>query len=99
MARVRVGHNSGSNQPKDVISPAKRGYNFQFDLTRRIIEKLSGYRTVTFRSMKRDIVTRDNLERVGRDGGIDLIIEIEAKNKKAALQVAGRVKKVLKSLG
>jgi hypothetical protein len=56
-------------------------------------------KSVTFRNMNRDIVSKHNYERVGRDGGIYLVIEIEAKNRTAGLQVAGKVKKALKSLG
>jgi hypothetical protein len=49
--------------------------------------------------MNGDLVTRDNYEKIGRDGGLDLIIEIEAKNRAAGMQTANRVKKVLKSVG
>ncbi len=94
MARPRDGHNWAKDP-----SAAARGYRFQFSLTKRIFEKLSGYKSITFRNMNRDIVTKHNYERVGRDGGIDLVIEIEAKNRTAGLQVAGKVKKALKSLG
>jgi hypothetical protein len=99
MARVGVGHNSRSNRVKDVISPRNRGYKFQFSLTKVILEKLHRFRTVTTRSMNGDLVTRDDYEKIGRNGGLDLIIEIEAKNRAAGMQTANRVKKVLKSVG
>jgi hypothetical protein len=99
MARASIGHNSGSNRVKDVVSPPRKGYRFQFSLTRMILEKLNRFRTVTTRNMSGDLVTRDNLERMGRDGGLDLIIEIEATSRKSGLQTANRVKKVLKSVG
>jgi hypothetical protein len=99
MAKAGVGHNSRSNRVKDVISPPERGYKFQFSLTKVILEKLHRFRSVTTRNMNGDLVTRDNFEKIGRDGGLDLIIEIEAKNRTAGLQTANRVKKVLKSVG
>ncbi len=94
MARARPGH----NWVKDT-SAADRGYRFQFSLTKRIFEKLRGFKTITFKNMNGDVVTKQNHERMGRDGGIDLVIEIEAANRAAGLQVAGKVKKKLKSLG
>jgi hypothetical protein len=99
MARASVGHNSGSNRVNDVVSPRRKGYRFQFSLTRMILEKLSRFRTVTTRNMNGDLVTRDNLERTGADGGLDLIIEIEATSRSSGLQTANRVKNALKSVG
>jgi hypothetical protein len=99
MASVGVGHNSRSNRPKDVVSASKRGYKFQFSLTKLILQKLSRFRTVTAKKMNGDVVTRENFDQMGRDGGLDMVIEIEAKNRPAGLRTANSVKKALKSVG
>jgi hypothetical protein len=95
MARVKPGRNWWATDP----SPQARGYRFQFSLTKRIFEKLRGFKSVSYSDIQGNVITQRNHERVGPDGGTDLVIKIEAKNRAAGLQVAGKVKKVLKSLG
>ena len=95
MARFKTGHNWWTNDP----SPQARGYRFQFSLTKRIMERLRGFRTVTFKDIHGNVLTPDNFARVGRDGGSDLVLEIKGASRAAAMQTAGKVKKKLKALG
>jgi hypothetical protein len=99
MARAGVGHNSKSNRVKVNTTPSDRGYKFQFSLTKIILSKLARFRSVTAKKMNGDIITKDNFDQMGRDGGLDMIIEIEGKNKSSARQTAKRVKETLKSVG
>jgi hypothetical protein len=91
---VGVGHNSS---PRDNISPAERGYRFQRVLTLRILERLRRFRSVTAKKMDGNLMTPETFA-LGRDGGMDMVLEIEGKSKKSALQTASRVKKALKSI-
>ena len=95
MARGGKGDNWWSTSQ----TPQARGYRFQFSLTKRIFEKLRGFKTVSYSDIHGNVITKRNYERVGPDGGADLVIKIEAKNRAAGMQVAGKVKKALKSLG
>jgi hypothetical protein len=97
MVKRNFGHNSGET-PRSVLSPSKRGYQFQFSLTRRILDRLGRFRSVTAKTMSGDVITSENLEKIGRDGGLDLVIEIESVSRKSALQTASKVKKVLKTI-
>ena len=95
MARVRRGHNWWATDP----TAQARGYRFQFALTKRIMEKLSGFKSIAFKDMNGNLVTKENYARPGRDGGTDLVIEITTKGRAAGMQTAGKVKKKLKDLG
>ena len=94
MEDVGVGHNS---RLQDNISPIERGYRFQRVLTLRILERLRRFRSVTAKKMDGSLITPQTFA-LGRDGGMDMVLEIQGKNKKSALQTASRVKKALKSI-
>lgn len=96
MSRIRVGHNSGEGFIEDeALTPSQSGYAFQFRLTALIIERLQGFSTVTLKDMSGNVVTIDNHRRRGPDGGLDLVIEIEARTETAAKAVATRVRAIL----
>jgi hypothetical protein len=94
MEKPAVGHNSEPDfQTNTEIDASTRGYLFQFKLVRQLLEKLTGFTTVTARNAKWEPVTlqEENFERKGPDGGTDLVIEIEAETEQACNQVAGKV--------
>ena len=91
------GHNSGVGF-KDASSASLRGYRFQFQWTHRLRKRLSGFSTVTLRNASGDVFTKDTIERMGADGGMDLVIEIEAKSENACKQVAGKIRKVIEQM-
>ena len=99
MARVRVGHNSrGAFVEDEALSLPERGYEFQFRSTKAILDKLAGFSTVTLRDMAGNTITLDNYRRRGRDGGLDLVIEVDAKTPAAAKAVATRVRSIILAL-
>jgi hypothetical protein len=53
---------------------------------------------VTIKDVSGNVITRDNFSRRGPDGGLDLVIQIEAKTEKAVEQVSGKVRKILLEL-
>ena len=98
-ARIEVGHlEQGGFVETNRISPSERGYKFQFDLVEKILQRLDSFRTVTCYDMAGNVITSDNFKRRGPDGGLDLIIRIEAKTPLAAQQIAGKVRKILLDL-
>jgi hypothetical protein len=97
--RIEVGHREeGGFVETNRISPSERGYEFQFDLVEKILKRLDGFRTVTCCDMAGNVITLDNFRRRGPDGGLDLIIRIEAKTPQASQQIAGKVRKILSDL-
>ena len=96
---IEIGHNLPNGfEVEEEITRSEQGYQFQFQLVERLIERLEGFSTITLYDMDRNIITRDTLRRRGRDGGMDLLIRIEAKTPLASRQVAGKVWKVLQEL-
>jgi len=93
MVKVRVGHNSNF-RAFEKSTPAK-GYEFQFALARKILERLRRFSSVTTKDGNGNVLSLDNFAKRGRDGGIDLVIEIETQTDRACKQIAGKVKKIL----
>ena len=62
------------------------------------MEMLSGFSAVTVRTTQGDLITKENLERMGPDGGMDLIIEIETKSEANCRQIAGKVRRVIEQM-
>ncbi|EOV7451007.1 hypothetical protein ACORBP_004373 [Vibrio vulnificus] len=71
---------------------SEEGYDFQFDQAKRIMDRLSGYSTVRFEDLEGRPLS---LEKKGRDGGLDMIIKIEAKTSAAEKRIHTLVKTVL----
>lgn len=93
---IEIGHNNHEIfVVDDNVSLSEKGYQFQFDLVRKIIERFSGYSTVTLFDMSGTVITQNNFEKRGRDGGLDLLIRIETKTVLASKQIAGKVWKAL----
>lgn len=96
---IRVGHNEdGHFEETEEITPSERGYQFQFRLTRKLLERLSGFSTVKCYDMDGNLINLQNIERRGADGGLDLLIIIRAANRRATRQVTGKVWKVIEEL-
>lgn len=93
MTRVRLGHNSGAGFIEDdSLSVSAQGYEFQFKLTKAILDRLRGFSTVTLRTMDGSVITHENYRRMGADGGLDLVVEVAAKTEAAARAVHTRVR-------
>lgn len=96
MTKVRIGHNSGlAFVEDDSLSLSERGFEFQFYFTEKIIRRLSGFSTVTLKDMKGNIVNLENFRQRGKDGGLDLVIQIEASTEAAAKSVATKVRRII----
>jgi hypothetical protein len=78
MAKRGVGHNSKINRPEDNAS--KRGYLFQFQIIGRIVKELLRFTGVTVKSVSGDVLTKDNHQRMGPDGGVDAILHYQVKD-------------------
>ena len=96
VTRTVAGHDKSN---KSNGSASERGYRFQFALTKLILQCLRPFRSVTAKKMSGDIITLDNFAQAGRDGGMDMVIEIQSTSRKSALQTASRLKKVMKGIG
>lgn len=73
-------------------SLSDKGYNVQKDQVTRIINRLDGFRTVACV----DLVGRPIVpEKRGPDGGLDLILRIEAKTPAAEKAIETKVLKIL----
>jgi len=98
--RIEVGHReqTGFVETNRISTRSDYGYDFQFELVAKILTRLDGFSTVTCHDMAGNVITLDNFRRRGPDGGLDLIIRIEAKTEMASKQIAGRVRKILLDL-
>lgn len=73
-------------------SRSEEGYDFQFDQVQRIFKRFKGFTTVRFE----DLAGRPPiLDKKGPDGGLDLIIKIEAKTPAAEKKIHTIVKDIL----
>ena len=96
---IEIGHNLPLGfQVDNRLTPSERGYQFQFQLVEKLVDRLAGFSTVTLYDMNGNIVTRDTVRKRGRDGGLDLIIRIVTKTPIASRQVAGKIWKILEEL-
>jgi hypothetical protein len=73
------------------------GYDFQDRLTQKIIERFSGYRSVTIEDAHGNVIDQSTRRR-GADGGTDLIIRIDAKTPAAAKRIANQVEAALRAI-
>ncbi len=62
------------------------------------MKRLSGFKSVTLKTGKGDLLTLENYRQRGPDRGVDLIIEIDAKTEQACNQVAGKVRLIVEDL-
>jgi len=90
--RLGGGSNEGSN-----LDRIQAGHAFEERVISKLYYALQNFTTVTLYYTNGDLVTPDNFNQ--KTQGTDLIIEIEAANDKAARQVAGKVRKVVRELG
>lgn len=73
-------------------SRSEEGYDFQFDQVNRISNRLKNFTTVRLEDLDgRPII----LDKKGPDGGLDLIIKIEAKTPTAEKMIHTIVKNIL----
>ena len=99
MTEIRIGHNSGRIFVEDeALSLSQQGYEFQFRFQEKLIKRLAGFGTVTLKDMRGNNITIDNFRKKGADGGLDLIIQIEASSMSAAKGVATKVRKIIEEL-
>lgn len=96
MTDVEIGHNqSGGFVEDDSLSLSDRGYDFQFRFTEALLSRLDSFTTVTLRDMTGNVISKENFRRRGRDGGLDLLIRIQAQTPAAAKAVATKVRKII----
>lgn len=96
MTQVRIGHNSGDGFIEDDrVLASEAGFTFQFRFVRAILERLSGFSSVVLTDLNGNVFTLQNYERRGRDGGLDLVIRIEAKSTGAAKRIARLVRTIV----
>ena len=96
---ISIGHNQqGRFVETGKISPSTRGYEFQDRIVKEILEGLDGFKTVTIKVLRGNVLSLDNFKRRGRDGGLDLQISIETNTRQAAASVLGRVRSLLQRL-
>lgn len=94
---VGIGHNSS----KGIAGEGSRseiGYQFQFEMAEKLYDRVEGFKTVTFWDMNGNMLSRGDLRKRGADGGLDLLIKIEAKTELASRQVAGKVWKIMQKI-
>jgi hypothetical protein len=96
---IELGHNEqGSFEQDSTITRSEEGYQFQFRLTRKLLERLAGFSTVRAYDIYGNAITLSNLERRGPDGGLDLLIRLTAKTRMASRQTAGKVWRIIEEL-
>jgi hypothetical protein len=80
----------------DKITPSQRGYKFEHDELKRLMERLKRFETVEFTDTKGTPLTPDTIDRrFGPDGGIDCVIRIIAPTERGANNVATRIRNIL----
>jgi hypothetical protein len=63
----------------NVPDRSSMGYQFQWELAEKILLEFGDWPSVTFTDGRGELVTLENFRRKGKDGGIDLVIEVDAK--------------------
>jgi hypothetical protein len=78
------------------VTPSKRGYYFEHDELKRLMERLKRFETVEFTDAYGTPLTPESIDkRFGRDGGIDCVIHIVAPTERGANNVATRIRNIL----
>jgi hypothetical protein len=96
---ISIGHNQrGRFVETGKISASERGYEFQHRIVKEILEGVDGFKTVTVKDLRGNVLTLDNYKKRGRDGGLDLQICIETNTRQAAASIVGRVRSILQRL-
>jgi hypothetical protein len=86
-----IGHNEAPNAPA-------LGYEFQDFQILRLLKAFEGYSTVSFTDMRGNEITLKDYRRRGRDGGIDVFLNIEADARQFP-RIRAKVIEVLDGLG
>lgn len=83
-------------EPVETITPSQRGYYFEHDELKRLMERLQNFTTVEFTDAYGTPLTPESIDqRFGRDGGIDCVINIVAPTEQGAKNVATRIRNIL----